>query len=89
MGYEEERKHVMTGVGGHGQTCRVCWILGVIFAVVGVIAAAANVALGLGATNWLLLAIAAFLAAIGNCIPHAAGLCLHALEAKGRKEEGS
>lgn len=86
MGYQEERKHVMTGVGAHGWTCRICWFLGVIFAVLGVIAAAANIALGLGGTNWLLLAIAAFAAGITNCIPHAAGLYLHSLEAKGKKE---
>jgi len=85
MGYQEERKRVTTGLGAHGWTCRICWLLGVIFAVLGVIAGAAGIALGLGATNWLLLAIAAFVAGIPNCIAFAAGLNIYAIEAKSKK----
>ncbi len=87
MGYEEEREHVTTGLGGHGWTCRICWLLGVIFAVVGVIAGAADIALGIGATNWLLLSIAAFASATANMIALAAGLNIFAIEAKGKQEK--
>jgi len=87
MGYQEERKHVTTGLGGHGWTCRICWLIGVVFAVVGVIAGATDISLGLGATNWLLLSIAAFASAIVNCIAFAAGLNIYAIEAKSEKEE--
>ena len=86
MGYQEERKHVTTGLGAHGWTCRICWLLGIIFAVLGAVAAAADIGLGLGATNWLLLAIAAFAAGIPNCIAFAAGLNIYAIEAKSKKE---
>jgi hypothetical protein len=85
MGYKQEREHVTTGLSAHGWTCRICWFLGVMFAVLGVIAAAANIALGLGPTNWLLLAIAAFAAGITNCIAFAAGLNIYAIEAKSKK----
>ena len=85
MGYQEERKRVTTGLSAHGWTCRICWLLGVIFAVLGVIAGAARIVLGLGATNWLLLAIAAFAAGIPNCIAFAAGLNIYAIEAKSKK----
>ena len=87
MGYQEEHKHVTTGLSSHGWTCRICWIIGVVFAIVGVIAAAANIGLGLGGTNWLLLSIAAFAAGISNCIAFAAGLNIYAIEAKIKKEE--
>jgi len=87
MGYEEERKHVTTGLGGHGWMCRICWFLGVIFAVLGVIAGAADISLGIGATNWLLLSIAAFASATANMIALAAGLNICAIEAKSEKEK--
>ena len=42
----------------------ICFLLGIIFAVIGVIGEAANLTLGLSSTIWLLLAIASFLAPI-------------------------
>lgn len=87
MGYKEEREHVTTGLSAHGWTCRICWFIGVVFAVLGAVAAAADITLGLGATNWLLLAIAAFLAGITNCIAFAASLNIYAIEAKSEKEK--
>jgi len=41
-----------TGLWGH-----VCWFLSAIFAIIGIIAAAIDAEIGLGATNWFLLAI--------------------------------
>ena len=87
MGYQEERKNVTTGLGRHGWSCRISWLLGVLFAVLGVIAAAVDITLGLGATNWLLLSIAAFASATANMIALAAGLNICAIEAKSEKEK--
>lgn len=87
MGYEKEREHVTTGLSGHAWMCRICWFLGLIFAVLGVIAAAADITLGLGATNWLLLSIAAFASATANMIALAAGLNIFAIEAKGKQDK--
>ncbi|MCW3975313.1 MAG: hypothetical protein NWE86_03615 [Candidatus Bathyarchaeota archaeon] len=42
----------------------ICFFLGIIFAVIGVIGEVANITLGLSSTIWLLLAIASFLAPI-------------------------
>ncbi|MCW3975499.1 MAG: hypothetical protein NWE86_04580 [Candidatus Bathyarchaeota archaeon] len=42
----------------------ICFFLGIIFAVIGVIGEVANLTLGLSSTIWLLLAIASFLAPI-------------------------
>lgn len=83
----EERERVMGRLGLYKWTCRICWILGVVFAVLGVIAGATNIALGLKAMFWLLLAIVAFLASLPNCIAWAAGLRLCAIEAERKKEE--
>ena len=49
--------------------------------------AATEIMLGLGAVSWLLLAIAAFVASIPCCIAWAAGLFLHAIEARSTKEK--
>lgn len=87
MGYKEERERVTTGLSAHAWTSRVCWFLGVIFAVLGVIAGAADISCPIGATNWLLLSIAAFASAIVNCIAFAAGLNIFAIEAKGKEEK--
>ena len=54
MGYQEYRKDAMSCLGWHALGCRICWLLGVIFALLGVVAAAVNIILGLGAANWLL-----------------------------------
>ncbi len=50
MEYEEARKHMVANLGSHGWTCRICWILGIIF-LPGVVAAAANTTLDLGSAN--------------------------------------
>jgi len=51
-----------------------CWILGIIFAVLGVIGDAMNATLGLEATSWFLLAIAVFVASISCYIGWAVGV---------------
>jgi len=86
MGYQEERKHAMVGVSNHSKLARFCFSLGVIFAILGVIAAAANVALGLGATNWLLLAVVVCGLGLIMMVFWAIGVYLHSMEAKSKKE---
>lgn len=56
MGYQEYRKDAMACLTWHASGCRICWGLGIIFALLGVIAAATEIMLGLGAVSWLLLA---------------------------------
>jgi len=63
----------------------VCWILALIFAILGIIADATNGGLGLTAMSWFLLAIAAFVASIPEYIGWAVAVYLDALKAK--KEE--
>ena len=75
------------GSGACGLGCRACWLLGIIFSVVGAVAAATKTNLGLGTVPWLLLAIAAFVASLPACIAWAVGMHLHAIGAKGEKEE--
>jgi len=47
------------GLQGH-----VCLFLGIVFAILGIVAGAMNASLGLNSTGWLLLAIAVFVASI-------------------------
>jgi hypothetical protein len=52
----------------------ICWMLGLIFAILGVIAEAMNDTLGLTPLSWYLLAIALFAAGISWYIGWAVGL---------------
>ena len=63
----------------------VCWILGVVFAILGIIADAMNGTLGLTAMSWFLLGVAAFVASIPEYIGWAVAVYLDALKAKKEK----
>ena len=61
-----------------------CWILGAVFAVLGIIADIMNTALGLEATSWLMLSIALFAAGISWYIGWAVAVYVAGKEAKGK-----
>ena len=85
MPYRWENRKRMAEVRGEGLVFHVCWFLGVIFAVLGVIGGAANITLGLEPTYWLLLSIATFAASIPSVIGLAIAWYLRTLEAKKEK----
>jgi len=60
----EDPKELKASVPREGLIGHVCWLLGVVFAVLGIIGDAADVTLGLEPTSWFLLAIVAFVAGI-------------------------
>ena len=60
----EDREKLKAGLRSTGAWGHYCWFLGMIFAVLGIIADAANVTLGLTSTSWFLLAGVTFLAGI-------------------------
>ncbi|MFC1860265.1 hypothetical protein ACFLYC_01670 [Chloroflexota bacterium] len=60
----------------------LCWCLGIIFAVLGIIADAANINLGLTSTSWLLLAIATFVVSAIWYLSWAVAVQIDALKAK-------
>ena len=60
----EDREKLRASLGGQGKWGHFLWFAAVLFIVLGIIGDAANITLGLGATSWFLLAIAAFLASI-------------------------
>lgn len=57
----EDREHLVASLGSNGLWGHVCWFVGIVFAVVGVIGDAVNRTPGLEPTTWLLLAIFTFL----------------------------
>jgi hypothetical protein len=67
-----ERAQRMTGIWS--VLGSICWILGLIFAILGIIAEAINSTLGLTPLSWYLLAIALFVAGISWYIGWAVGL---------------
>ncbi len=60
----KDRKELLETINSMGLSFQICWFLGAIFAILGIIAGALNVVVGLGPVYWLLLSIAAFLAGI-------------------------
>ncbi len=50
----EELRPLIRSMGLQGH---VCWILGIVFAILGIVAGAMNASLGLSSTGWLLLAL--------------------------------
>jgi uncharacterized membrane protein YbaN (DUF454 family) len=55
----EELKPLIRSSGLQGH---ICWVLGVVFAILGIVAGAMNASLGLSSTGWLLLALVTFVA---------------------------
>jgi len=60
----KSREELRPLVRSFGLQAHICWWLGAVFAVLGIIAGAMNASLGLSSTGWLLLAIAVFVAGI-------------------------
>ena len=64
MPYRWEKREEMANPRSEGLAGHACWFLSAIFAIIGIIAAAMDADIGLGATNWFLLAIVAALLGI-------------------------
>jgi hypothetical protein len=79
--HEEARKILFQ----MGLSFHICYWLGFIFAILGLIASAMNAALGLEPIYWLLLAMAAFLAGIPMLVTWA--LAMHLLGIESKKEK--
>jgi len=65
----------------------VCWVLGLVFAVLGIIGEAADVNVGLLPMSWFLLSIAALVASIPEYLGWAVAVLVDAIEAKSKKAE--
>ena len=59
---------IINAGGYHLLTSRIFFILGIIFAILGVISDAINVTIGLQPISWFLLAIGIFVASIPPCL---------------------
>ena len=59
MPYHWEKREEMADARSAGLCGHACWFLSDIFAIIGIVAAAIDADIGLGATNWFLLAIVA------------------------------
>jgi hypothetical protein len=83
----KDREYVKAGVGSSGLLAHICWLLGVAFAVLGVIGEAIDTTLGLESMSWYLLSIAAFGASIFPSIGWAVSWYLRSVEPKSKKKE--
>jgi len=77
-------KFIIDAGGYHLLTSRICFILGIIFNILGISSDALNTALGLNPISWFLLAIGVFVAGIPPCLGWvlAAYLKFKSIEAK-------
>jgi hypothetical protein len=71
------RERIVPSGGRMALSGGVCWILGAIFAVLGIIADAMNATLGLQPASWLMLSIALFAGSASWYIGWAVALFLH------------
>ena len=78
----KDREELRKTLDPMGLSFHICWFLGALFAVMGLIAGAMNSALGLEPVYWLLLAIAAFLAGIPMLVTWALAMHLLGVESK-------
>ena len=83
----EDREKLKASLGSVGRLAHICWFLGVIFAILGIIAGAMNTALGLQPTYWFLLAIVTFLVSIIWFFGVGLAWYLITADAKSKKEE--
>jgi hypothetical protein len=81
----EDREVVRSSLRWEGMSAHICWILGAIFAILGIVGGATDARIGLEATHWFLLSIALFAACITQSIGFALSWYLETLEA--RKKE--
>ena len=74
----KSREWIVSSGGRMTLSGGACWILGAIFAVLGIIADAINGTIGLEASSWLMLSIALFVAGLSWYIGWAVAVYLHA-----------
>ena len=60
----ENREHLKARLRLSGMAAHICLLLGIVFAIIGVVAAALRSYIGLGTTTWLLLAIATLVVSV-------------------------
>ncbi len=60
----ENREYLKASLGSSGMAAHICWFLGIVFAVLGIIADAANITPGLTSMGWFLLAIVTLMVSI-------------------------
>ena len=78
----EDRERMRTGIRSAGLGGHVCWFLGVIFAIIGIVAGAMHAPVGLEATHWFLLAIVTLVLGVVLFIGWALGWYLKTTESK-------
>ena len=81
----EDREYLKASLGSAGKWAHICWFLGIVFAVLGIIADAANITLGLTSMGWFLLAAVALLTSVTFFIGWAVAWYLITTD---RKKEG-
>ncbi len=80
-------KFIIDAAGYHLLTSRICFILGIIFATMGVVSDAMNTILGLNPISWFLLAIGVFVAGIPPCLGWALAVYLRFKSIEAKKKE--
>ncbi|MBA7693180.1 hypothetical protein ES703_101756 [subsurface metagenome] len=83
----KDREEARAALGPMGLMAHICWWLGIVFVILGIIAGAMNATLGLESIVWLLLAIAAFLAGLMPWLAWAVALHLLGVEGKSKEKE--
>jgi hypothetical protein len=81
----EDREVVRSSIRSAGLSTHICFLLGAIFAIIGIVAGAMDARIGLEAIHWFLLAIALFTASITYSISSAVSWYLETTKPKKEK----
>ena len=81
----KSREELRPLVRSFGLQAHICWWIGAVFAVLGIVAGAMSTSLGLNSTGWLLLALVTFVAGIPFMI--GVGMGWYLKIAGGRKKD--
>lgn len=82
----KNRKEAKNTLRSSGLWGHIFWFLGAIFAILGIIAAAAKATIGLEASHWLLLAITFFMAAMPMFLATVVAARFLGMEGESKKE---
>lgn len=83
----KDREEARASLNPMGLSAHICFWLGIVFAILGVVAGAMDIAIGLRPIYWLVLAIAAFVAGMPMWLAWAVAMHLLGIKGESKKEE--
>ena len=82
----KNRKEARYTLRSSGLSFHILWFVGLAFVILGIIAGAMKATIGLGSTDWFLLAVAIFVAALPMSVSAAVAAQMLGMEGESKKD---